>query len=579
MLRGRASVVIVVLVALAPVPVIYGLGRRGLDAIVSADRELRGAATLERFGERLEEAVESMAGRAPFARIEEGRVPRIASEVESAAMDPVFAAAREAIAQGTESNALAALEALRAPASRGGDAALLSTWTSLAALERLGRSDLAARAREALTAVDRDSLTLSARRFLDLLLAGDEAKRLTLVDAWLDELAGRDADLGEVSWLALMTTGPEQRSRISDLVHRESIALELTPALAALGERRAFAVTGSGGFVIDAPIRWVSRVDPDTLLPVVGVHRSEVADSLLVPKRVVRPAFLADLGDTNSWIPLEGTPPFSGFDAHAALAGGVAIYALLVLALGVAIERGRARAESLVNARTDLVAQVAHELRTPLTVLRMYGESLAAGRVPEASRGDYVATMSSEATRLGALVDRVARAARDEDPESPLDAECEVSTVVAPLVAAWSRVAEDRGGGLIARLLASGNAAIGAEDLRLALDVLLDNAVSYGVDSRGAARVEVELRDDDRACTIVVRDFGPGIPSSERGRLFERFARGEAGKRLARHGAGMGLFLARRTIRAAGGDLVLEFPTDGGTRATISLPTVREGAR
>jgi signal transduction histidine kinase len=40
----------------------------------------------------------------------------------------------------------------------------------------------------------------------------------------------------------------------------------------------------------------------------------------------------------------------------------------------------------------------------------------------------------------------------------------------------------------------------------------------------------------------------------------------------------MGLYLARRTARALGGDLTLAFPDDGGTLATVSLPRVAESA-
>jgi signal transduction histidine kinase len=51
-----------------------------------------------------------------------------------------------------------------------------------------------------------------------------------------------------------------------------------------------------------------------------------------------------------------------------------------------------------------------------------------------------------------------------------------------------------------------------------------------------------------------VADDGPGIADGDRGRLFERYARGTL---LGAEGTGLGLYVARELARANGGDLVL----------------------
>ena len=48
-------------------------------------------------------------------------------------------------------------------------------------------------------------------------------------------------------------------------------------------------------------------------------------------------------------------------------------------------------------------------------------------------------------------------------------------------------------------------------------------------------------------------DEGPGIADADRGRLFERYARGAL---VGAEGTGLGLYVARELARANGGDLV-----------------------
>ena len=61
-----------------------------------------------------------------------------------------------------------------------------------------------------------------------------------------------------------------------------------------------------------------------------------------------------------------------------------------------------------------------------------------------------------------------------------------------------------------------------------------------------------------------VADRGPGIPSHERGRIFEPFFRGEAARALGEDGVGLGLALVDRIARHHGGDVCLSPISEGG---------------
>ena len=70
---------------------------------------------------------------------------------------------------------------------------------------------------------------------------------------------------------------------------------------------------------------------------------------------------------------------------------------------------------------------------------------------------------------------------------------------------------------------------------------------------------------------ITVHDDGPGVPDGLRGRVFERFTRGDTSRTRASGGAGLGLSLVRAIAGAHGGSAALD-SRPGDTTFTISLP-------
>ena len=84
------------------------------------------------------------------------------------------------------------------------------------------------------------------------------------------------------------------------------------------------------------------------------------------------------------------------------------------------------------------------------------------------------------------------------------------------------------------------------------------------------------VRRDGRV-EIIVSDTGPGIPSADLARVFERFYRVD--KARARPGGiGLGLAIVRHLVELHGGHAAAENRPEGGARFTITLPGVRPHA-
>jgi len=95
------------------------------------------------------------------------------------------------------------------------------------------------------------------------------------------------------------------------------------------------------------------------------------------------------------------------------------------------------------------------------------------------------------------------------------------------------------------------------------LQPLLDNATRYG------HVVNVSVVRGNTVASIAIDDDGPGVAGDERDMIFEPGARGSAS--AGHDGAGLGLALAQRLARSAGGAIVAE-PNEGGGRFTLKLP-------
>jgi len=95
---------------------------------------------------------------------------------------------------------------------------------------------------------------------------------------------------------------------------------------------------------------------------------------------------------------------------------------------------------------------------------------------------------------------------------------------------------------------------------------LVDNALRYGEKDVGIA-----VRAEDHTVVLEVADRGPGIPASEVERLKQPFTRLEIA-RSDKGGAGLGLAIADRVVRAHGGSLALLPRPGGGLIAEVRLP-------
>ncbi|WP_244237453.1 sensor histidine kinase [Corallococcus llansteffanensis] len=230
--------------------------------------------------------------------------------------------------------------------------------------------------------------------------------------------------------------------------------------------------------------------------------------------------------------------------------------------------------QEAVRTRDDFLSLASHELRTPLTSLRLQVDLLRrlAGASADEPLGSAKVTSRLESAdrqvrRLGALLDNLLDVSRIRTGKLDFDlASGDLATVVEDLAARFADEAKLAGVELHAHV--DGPAPCRFDRLRMEQVVsnLMANALRYG---RGTP-VRVWLRQQAGALRLSVCDSGPGVPVSERERIFQRFAQGQGSARTG--GLGLGLYIVRQILEAHGGRVWVEDAPGGGAAFVVTLP-------
>ena len=225
--------------------------------------------------------------------------------------------------------------------------------------------------------------------------------------------------------------------------------------------------------------------------------------------------------------------------------------------------------------RRDFVANVSHELKTPIGALALLAETMAAGGDETVVR-QLAERVSREADRLGRIIDDLLNLSLIEAQESPSREPVPIAVLITEAVEAVRPAAEALGIPLhVATDLPDVAVPCDRRQVLSALTNLLDNAIKY---SERRARSRSARRPSDGMVTITVTDHGPGIPSRDLERIFERFYRVDRARSRATGGTGLGLSIVRHVAQAHGGDVTVESREGEGSTFRLRLAQVVNGA-
>ncbi len=385
-----------------------------------------------------------------------------------------------------------------------------------------------------------DSIYISEPRRFSQITAGREAG---LIPRFIEE------KLGWLFWKRL-ASGRIVGCRLEDGAAKAAL-LERLPAV--FSPARILTVLDENGRPLLTP---ADETDRDWRRPAAAREVSEILPRWEAAAYPTHPGALASRARTTRYLTM-------------ALILGLAA----LIAAGGAAVLSTVRGEmALARQKTTFVANVSHELKTPLTSIRMFSEMLKDGRQPDPGKQrEYLGLMAAETERLTRLINNVLDFSRMEKGRRTYAPRRLEAGPLAGSVVEGERARLEPAGFAVAFRDLAGGARVEADEeaFKQALLNLISNAEKY---SAAVKSVEVEVRRRDGRVVVDVMDRGPGVPASERERIFKEFYRVDKALTAPVRGSGLGLTIARRVVRDMGGDVVC-LPRDGGGSVfRISLP-------
>ena len=211
-----------------------------------------------------------------------------------------------------------------------------------------------------------------------------------------------------------------------------------------------------------------------------------------------------------------------------------------------------------LESQRHLLSAVGHDLRTPLTAMRINLEFVEDDELRDG--------LMRNLEELQVLTEQVLAAAKGAGGERPR--QVDLSALVESLCTDLDELGEP------VSWINHSPAPISCRpnEIKRAVRNLVENAVAYG------RKAEVRISDTSDGYEVLVEDEGPGIPESDRQRVFEPFVRLESSRNVATGGTGLGLTLVKAIAEGHGGAVRLENRPGGGLRARMHLPRLAASA-
>ncbi|MDT8442161.1 MAG: HAMP domain-containing sensor histidine kinase [Desulfuromonadales bacterium] len=227
------------------------------------------------------------------------------------------------------------------------------------------------------------------------------------------------------------------------------------------------------------------------------------------------------------------------------------------------------RQSALVREQRQFISQVTHELKSPLASLQLHLETMRRHQPPPEKQLVFVETMLADTSRLNGLIDNLLSASRIDQKHWRLQPQViDFSAFVSQYFRA-RQYTLPRAGRLDLDIEPGLFVAIDREAFETTLRNLLENAILY---SDQSPEIRVSLQRSNRHCRLSLADKGRGIEPDEQRKIFRMFYRVRRKDENIR-GSGLGLYIAKSTIRKLGGRISVESAGRGqGTTFHIELP-------
>jgi PAS domain S-box-containing protein len=237
-------------------------------------------------------------------------------------------------------------------------------------------------------------------------------------------------------------------------------------------------------------------------------------------------------------------------------------------------KRYEQRLKELDKMKSDFVSNVSHELRTPLTAIKGSVDNMLDGITGPLNekQNRYLARIKSNADRLARLINDLLDLSRIEAGIHLKPTKLSLEMVARDVAETLKPVAEEKSITLEIKY-SDFNLTAWADPDRISevFMNLVGNAIKF-TPTQGKVTLSLE-RNGNQWVKVSVSDTGPGIPSEEANKVFEKFYQISQVERQKARGTGLGLSIAKALVEMHGGKIWLETEKGRGCTFSFTLPS------
>ncbi|MFH1401558.1 MAG: HAMP domain-containing sensor histidine kinase [Parcubacteria group bacterium] len=251
----------------------------------------------------------------------------------------------------------------------------------------------------------------------------------------------------------------------------------------------------------------------------------------------------------------------------------IILLAMVLFIISFIITQGFERLAEANRMKSEFVSIVSHQLRSPLTNLRWALSYLISEDMKDdpAQKAEYYKILQENAGRMGDLIDNLLIVSRMEQKTMLLKKE-ELS--MEELINALIRDSEMFSAASNIKIDFKSEAGLpkiffDEYQIKLLLDNLLSNAIHY---TKGGGTVEIRLLRKNKNLFFEIKDSGMGIPKEDQKYIFQKFFRAQNAVQKQTQGSGLGLYIAKSVVDAAGGKIGFKSEEQKGSTFWFTLP-------
>ncbi|SHJ99931.1 Signal transduction histidine kinase [Anaerocolumna jejuensis DSM 15929] len=214
----------------------------------------------------------------------------------------------------------------------------------------------------------------------------------------------------------------------------------------------------------------------------------------------------------------------------------------------------------------DFISNVSHEIKTPLAVIQSYAAALRREDLPQSKKQEYIDTITDASRKLSALVTNVLKLNKLEHQEIIKEETFSLDEQLRCCILALEDKFLEKDIEIDANLeevFITTDASL----LEIIWNNLLTNALKF---TEPHGQIGVELRQNNKKSTVLVKDTGCGMSKEACKRSFDRFYQGDTSHSV--EGNGLGLSLVKRVADMIKAEISVDSEEGRGTVFTVVLP-------